>query len=79
MVGMNDDTDELMRLVKLRSLLRNGVARTVREGAAVSMNEMSRAVGVDRVTLLRWEHGKHSPRGELALKYLDVLEGLMKR
>lgn len=36
-------------------------AKNAREGAAVSQSELARRLGIDRVTVYRWETGKQRP------------------
>lgn len=40
---------------------------------------MMTAVGVHRMTIHKWERGRHRPRGNAALHYAQVLEELMQR
>jgi len=56
----------------------SGAARAVRVGAGLSLGEMGRGVGpgVSPSTVLRWERGDRTPRGELAVSYLELLDRL---
>lgn len=67
-----------LRLVQLRAAISSGETRQVRVAARLSISEMAAACGVDQSTLWRWEQGKRLPRGELAIRYADVLEALRK-
>ena len=63
-------------LVRVRRLAGSGWARSARESAGLSLEEVAGPVGVDRSTIHRWETGKRRPHGEAAIRYLRVLEGL---
>ena len=49
--------------------------RAIRESRGLTQKEMAELVGVDTVTVNRWENGKSSPM-RLAVK---VLQGLVRR
>ncbi len=51
-----------------------GEARTIREKANLSQAEISLDVGADPSAIGRWERGERLPRGEVALRYLRLLE-----
>lgn len=51
-------------------------AREIREAAGVTMVEVAEAIGVDRVTVHRWETGVRRPRGENAARYSKLLTDL---
>src|SRR5438105_263809 len=65
---------ELERLARVRHLAVSGGAAAIRMRAQVSSVEVGGAVGVDHVTVLRWEKGRRRPSGAAALRYLEVLE-----
>lgn len=52
------------------------VRRAIRQRADVSQDRMARELGVDRVTLLRWEQGTRSPRGAQLAAYAALLSDL---
>lgn len=52
------------------------VARAIRDAANVSQQQIADELGVNRVTIARWELGTRSPRGELRLRYIELLEQL---
>ncbi|CAN5514747.1 hypothetical protein BH20ACT21_BH20ACT21_25280 [soil metagenome] len=66
-------------LVRVRRLVSTGVAREVRQEAGLSLAEMANAVGVHRMTVHKWERGRHRPKGDAALRYAHVLDELMQR
>lgn len=70
---------QLVELSRIRALVRSGAARSIREGAGISLAEIAREVGVAVATVWRWEHGQRQPRGEAALRYGRVLEELTRR
>ena len=70
---------DLVELSKVRSLAKSGTARAIRRSAGVSAGEVAEAVGVSSSTVLRWEDGERAPRGEAALRYGAILQGLLRR
>jgi hypothetical protein len=73
-VRVGTDVEELSRL---RSFLRSGAARSVRLAHGASLREVSRDAGVSPTTILRWETGERTPRGQGALRYWLLLQSLM--
>jgi DNA-binding transcriptional regulator YiaG len=59
-----------------RRLPRPAVARAIRDEADVSQQQLADALGVNRVTVARWELGERVPRGELRLAYIALLDEL---
>jgi DNA-binding transcriptional regulator YiaG len=52
------------------------VARAIRASAGVSQQRLADELGVCRVTVARWEIGARTPRGEIRLRYVDLLDQL---
>jgi transcriptional regulator with XRE-family HTH domain len=52
------------------------VARAIRDAAGVSQQQLADELGVNRVTIARWELGTRTPGGQLRLRYFDLLEQL---
>lgn len=71
------DIQETIELARLRAMVRSGAARSVRLAAGLSLGDISRAVGVGKPTVLRWERCQRMPRGDAALRYWTLLQGLM--
>jgi transcriptional regulator with XRE-family HTH domain len=59
-----------------RRLPTPAVARAIRESAGVSQAALAEELGVDRVTVARWEGGTRRPRGELLRQYVELLEAI---
>lgn len=59
-----------------RRLPSPAMARAIRAAAGVSQARLAAELGVQRVTVARWEAGKRRPRGELLAAYVELLEGL---
>jgi transcriptional regulator with XRE-family HTH domain len=53
-------------------------ARAIRLAAGVGQKRLADELGVDRVTVARWERGARRPRGALLVRYLEVLEVLQR-
>lgn len=69
------DTD-LLEVSETRTLVRSGLARTIRERAGLSQGELARALGVSTATLSRWEARERIPRAEVAIRYGRILQAL---
>jgi DNA-binding transcriptional regulator YiaG len=67
---------DAVRLSRIRRLAESGAARAIRESAGLSLTEAAEGAGVHRITVHRWERGSRRPRGDAALRYLDLLEQL---
>lgn len=63
-----------VKIMQVRRLLASGEAKRVREAAGLSLSEMAGGVPIDTSTLWKWETGRHSPRGQAALQYADLLD-----
>jgi DNA-binding XRE family transcriptional regulator len=61
-----------------RSLPEPDDRRLIRERAGVSQHDVANALGVTRPTITRYEVGRRTPRGELAVEYARLLERLRK-
>jgi transcriptional regulator with XRE-family HTH domain len=68
---------DTISLAQARSFTRSGAARAVRVAAGLSLREMAEPLGVAPSTVLRWERCERSPRGEKALAYKKLLDGLV--
>ena len=69
-------TRDAVRLTRMRRLAESGAARAIRESAGLSLTEAAAGAEVHRITVHRWERGTRRPRGDAALRYLDLLEQL---
>lgn len=69
-------TSDLEKLARVRRLIAEGEARRLREQAGVTLSEVAGASRVDTATVWRWENGQRRPRGDIALRYLKVLDRL---
>lgn len=54
----------------------SGAARAVRESAGLSLAEVAAECAVTKSAVHRWETGQRAPRGEAALRYLTLLDGI---
>lgn len=60
----------------LRRMPTPALARAIRESAGLSQARVAEALGVDRVTVTRWETGRRRPRGQIAREYVALIEKL---
>jgi DNA-binding transcriptional regulator YiaG len=68
--------DQAVSLARVRRWASSGHAQAIRSAAGLSQGELARLIGVEPATVSRWEAGKRCPRGEAALRYAEILEGL---
>lgn len=64
--------------LELRRMIASGEARALRVNAGTSQRVMAQVLGVDTVTLFRWEKGISTPRGRNAREYYRFLRRLAK-
>jgi DNA-binding transcriptional regulator YiaG len=69
---------EVIEMARVRRLLATGEARKIRECAGVSLAEVARAIGVGSPTVHRWERLQRRPRGDVGLRYLELLDDLQR-
>ena len=68
-----DAAEEALAIARVRSWLRTGRARAVRERARLSQADVGAAIGTDGPQVSRWECGKATPRSDSALKLARLL------
>lgn len=68
--------ESVVGLSRVRELVRSGEARRIRIDARLSLGEIAASVGITAACISRWESLDRTPRGEAALRYLDLLERL---
>ena len=59
-----------------RRVIGTPLARAIRKRAGATQSECAAAIGVHRVTFVRWETGAQRPRGEQEQRYLNLLDAL---
>jgi transcriptional regulator with XRE-family HTH domain len=70
------DTTEMRAIIEGRETARSGRGARLRRVAGISQAELGRAVGVNQMTISRWERGERQPRGANAIAYLRALREL---
>ncbi len=73
---MAPHADRALRLAAVRELADTGRLREQRLRSRLSLAEVAEAVGATAAAVSRWERGLRRPRGEAAIRYLDLLEQL---
>ena len=68
--------NDLIAQARARQTLRRWpvLARSKRIQAGITQREIGDVLGVTGVTISRWETGKRLPRGDLARRYLALLD-----
>jgi len=66
----------LIEEVRQARRFRPQLAKAIRDAAGVSQQRLADELGVDRVTVARWELGQRQPHGELLIRYMALLDGL---
>ena len=54
------------------------LAKAIRESAGVSQLRLAAELGVHRATVMRWEDGACRPRGEMLVRYAELLHDLQR-
>lgn len=72
------DLVEEVRTRRRYKLPSPAMARQIRMDAQVSQDRFAAELGVQRVTISRWENGHRRPRGSLAQRYADLLRRLQE-
>ncbi|MER5401668.1 helix-turn-helix transcriptional regulator [Streptomyces sp. NPDC002599] len=65
--------DDLNRVSSVRRLAVCGAARARRIEQRITLREMAAVLNVQPSTLSRWETGRQTPRGPVALKWSQLL------
>ena len=71
--------DQLLLLISARRLARDGVGRSTREKADLSLREFAQMVGVDVSTLSRWERGQSRPHLPGAARWAKACQEIENR
>jgi len=64
--------------LKARRLPPPHLARAIRVEAGPTQRQVADALGVNRVTVARWESGQRRPRGEMRARYAELLDELQR-
>lgn len=57
----------------------SGQAKRIRLAASLTQTEVASAIGASRCTIASWEQGYRRPWGDLALRYLALLDALERQ
>jgi transcriptional regulator with XRE-family HTH domain len=71
-----DAAEEALAVTRVRSWLRTGRARAIRERAGLSQDDVARAVGTTHPQVSRWESGLYAPARGSALRLALLYDGL---
>jgi DNA-binding transcriptional regulator YiaG len=67
-----------VRVARIRRLAHTGEARAIRRAARLPLRIVALEVGCAPSTVMRWESGERRPTGPKALRYLDLLDKLLR-
>jgi transcriptional regulator with XRE-family HTH domain len=70
--------EEALTVVRVRSWLRSGRARAIRQRAGMSQADAGLAVGTDHAQISRWESGTSVPARDSTLKLACLYDQLEK-
>ncbi|WIB68069.1 helix-turn-helix transcriptional regulator [Curtobacterium sp. MCBD17_035] len=70
--------DLIEEVAAARQLPTPRLAREIRLAAGVSQARLATQLGVQRVTVARWESGVRRPRGQNLLAYVGLLRNLQE-
>ena len=65
---MSNEPASTAEVARVRSLFASGDARRLRESASLSLEDVARAVGVNRSSIYRWESGETRPSRDEAIR-----------
>lgn len=68
----------LVQRVKAAQLPDPSERHRIRAAAGASLREMATVLGVDPMTVLRWERGRVTPRATNAVAYRQLLDALQE-
>jgi DNA-binding transcriptional regulator YiaG len=74
--GMTAKRMLLLKVAVDRS--KNGTGRQIREQAQVPMRLVAEHIGVTEATVSRWETGDRRPRGEPAIRWVELLDEMRR-
>lgn len=75
----SDPVDAVLRRARQRRHLPPPpVRQMLRQQLGLSQREVAELLDVTRVSVSRWETGERTPRGELLLRYLELLGRLAR-
>ena len=68
-------TTDVVNIARARRTIRDtpAVARDLRRQSGLSLYEVGAALGVSHAAVWRYETGQRIPRGDVAVRYLDLL------
>lgn len=75
---MEEATNRIERLVRVRQLCHSGAARSARLAAELSLSEVAKVIDTAPSTVYRWETCERKPRGDAALRYEQLLGRLLQ-
>ncbi len=70
--------DAVAAFRRRRSLPEAVMAKSIRQQAGLTQQEIGEAIGVSGACISRWESGRRSPRGKSRDAYADLLAALTK-
>jgi transcriptional regulator with XRE-family HTH domain len=65
--------DQISETIRRRQIPPAATARELRRASGLSQREVAEIVGVDRVSVARWELGLRRPRGEVAERDCEIV------
>lgn len=69
-------SEDLTLAIEGREWARSGRGARIRQNAGVTQAQLARELGVDPVSISRWERGERAPRDQMAARYARVLRTL---
>lgn len=63
---------------RARRLTSPALSRAIREAHGLSQEAIAAELGVDRVSVARWEAAERRPRGPLLIAYAELLRSLLE-
>lgn len=73
---MPSSHDDLLKRIAERRLPSPKERRRIRRDAGLTLKDVGEVLGVNEMTVSRWERGKAKPRGAVATTYRQLLDQL---
>lgn len=74
---MSEPLDTLLRdRATVRRLPQPAIRRALRKAAGLSQSEVASVLAINRASISRYESGARTPRGNVATRYVELLETL---
>jgi transcriptional regulator with XRE-family HTH domain len=68
--------DRVLKLARARRYAATGEGRRIRLAHRLSLPDVAAGTGAGVTTIWRWEHDRHRPQGDAAIRWVELLDAL---